>query len=123
MLQRLLRNWGGVLLAFIFMQGFASFASVADLKFPVMSSVRFDSGAGSISGLSLLYGGLVVCVLGMIFGWVQYLQTKKLDVHSSMSAVSNIIWETCKTYLFQQGKFLAVLWVLIAACIAYYFYF
>ena len=65
--------------------------------------------------------GLVVCALGTIYGWMQYLQTKRLQVHSSMGAVSQIIWETCKTYLFQQGKFLAVLWLLIAACMVYYF--
>src|SRR5207253_8120832 len=73
-------------------------------------------------GIILMYSGLVVCALGMIFGLVQYKQTKALDVHESMSAVSNTIWETCKTYLFQQGKFLSVLWVLIAACMAYYFF-
>jgi K(+)-stimulated pyrophosphate-energized sodium pump len=60
-------------------------------------------------------------VLGVAFGLMQYAQTNALEVHSSMRTVSNIIWETCKTYLFQQGKFLAVLWVLIAACIGYYF--
>ncbi|MES1194760.1 MAG: hypothetical protein ABUL65_02625, partial [Opitutus sp.] len=60
--------------------------------------------------------GLAVCVVATIYGWMQYLQTKNLQVHSSMAAVSQIIWETCKTYLFQQGKFLAVLWVLIAIC-------
>jgi K(+)-stimulated pyrophosphate-energized sodium pump len=65
--------------------------------------------------------GLVVCVIGAMFGVVQYHQTKNLPVHSSMRAVSNTIWETCKTYLLQQGKFLVILWVLIAVCIAYYF--
>src|SRR6185503_1003141 len=52
---------------------------------------------------------------------VQYKQTKALPVHESMGNVSNIIWETCKTYLFTQGKFLAILWMLIAACMVYYF--
>src|SRR6185312_15298008 len=75
----------------------------------------------TVYGTTLLYAGLVVCVLGIIFGWVQYLQCKKLDVHASMRAVSNVIWETCKTYLVQQGKFLAGLWILIAFCIGYYF--
>src|SRR5262249_25440268 len=50
-----------------------------------------------------------------------YQQTKSLPVHASMGNVSNTIWETCKTYLFTQGKFLAILWVLIAACMLYYF--
>ena len=65
--------------------------------------------------------GLVVCALGVVYGWMQYIQTRNLPVHSSMAAVSQIIWETCKTYLFQQGKFLAMLWVLIAVCMVYYF--
>src|SRR6478736_1894232 len=65
--------------------------------------------------LSLLF------ILGVAFGIVQYVQTKNLPVHSSMASVSNTIWETCKTYLFTQGKFLAILWVLIAGCMVYYF--
>jgi K(+)-stimulated pyrophosphate-energized sodium pump len=92
------------------------------LKIPDMGAVSFNVQGSSVSGMSLMYGGIVVCLLGMIFGWVQYLQTKRLEVHRSMREVSNLIWETCKTYLFQQGKFLAVLWLLIAACIAYYFF-
>ena len=96
-----------------------AFASEADIKIPDLSQVSFFGGA--LSGVNILMIGLVVCALGTIYGWMQYLQTKNLQVHSSMSAVSQIIWETCKTYLFQQGKFLAALWVLIAVCMAYYF--
>ena len=94
-------------------------ASESDIKIPDLNTVSFMGG--SLSGSAVLLLGLVVCVGGMIFGWMQYIQTKNLQVHKSMSVVSNIIWETCKTYLAQQGKFLAVLWVLIAACMAYYF--
>ncbi|PYJ08939.1 MAG: sodium-translocating pyrophosphatase, partial [Verrucomicrobia bacterium] len=72
-------------------------------------------------GVMLMYLGIVICTIGAIFGWVQYNQTKALPVHESMAKVSNTIWETCKTYLFQQGKFLAILWVLIAVCMIYYF--
>ncbi len=68
-----------------------------------------------------MYLGLVICAIGAAFGLVQYMQTKALPVHASMANVSNTIWETCKTYLFTQGKFLAILWVLIAACMVYYF--
>jgi len=57
----------------------------------------------------------------MAFGLMQYTQTKSLPAHKSMLDVSNTIWETCKTYVIQQGKFLAALWILIAACILYYF--
>jgi len=94
-------------------------ASESDIKIPDLNTVSFMGG--SLSGSAVLLLGLVVCVGGMIFGWMQYIQTKNLQVHKSMSVVSNIIWETCKTYLAQQGKFLAVLWVLIAACMTYYF--
>ncbi|HEY1793884.1 MAG TPA: sodium-translocating pyrophosphatase [Opitutaceae bacterium] len=94
-------------------------ASESDINIPDLNAVSFMGG--SLSGSAVLLSGLAVCVLGVVFGWIQYLQTKKLPVHSSMSNVSNIIWETCKTYLAQQGKFLAVLWVLIAICMVYYF--
>ena len=57
----------------------------------------------------------------MIFGIIQYVQTKNLPAHKAMLDVSQTIWETCKTYLFQQGKFLIALWILIAVCIVYYF--
>ena len=94
-------------------------ASEADIKIPDLSKVMFFDGA--LSGTAILMIGLVVCALGTVYGWMQYLQTRALPVHASMSAVSQIIWETCKTYLFQQGKFLAALWVLIAVCMGYYF--
>ncbi len=96
------------------------YAGEADIHIPDLTQVRFDSLAG-VSGMSLMYFGILMCAVGAIFGWVQYKQTKALPVHESMGNVSNIIWETCKTYLFQQGKFLVILWVLIAACIVYYF--
>jgi K(+)-stimulated pyrophosphate-energized sodium pump len=94
-------------------------ASEADIKIPDLTQVRFDSLG--VSGLTLMYIGILVCFVGAAFGLIQYRQTKALPVHSSMGNVSNTIWETCKTYLFTQGKFLAILWVLIAACIFYYF--
>ena len=76
--------------------------------------MKFPS-LGGMSGHTLMLAGIVVCLLGALFGLVQYQQTKALPVHESMARVSNTIWETCKTYLFTQGKFLAILWVLIAA--------
>jgi K(+)-stimulated pyrophosphate-energized sodium pump len=116
------QNWlfGIVLLAVMcFVNG--AFASEADIKIPDLGQVSFEVFGNTVSGYAILYFGLVVCVLGTIFALIQYGQTKALPVHARMSAVSNIIWETCKTYLWQQGKFLAVLWVLIAACMTYYF--
>jgi len=94
-------------------------ASEADIRIPDLGTVSFLGGA--LSGTAVLMLGLVVCALGVLYGWMQYLQTRRLPVHASMSAVSQIIWETCKTYLWQQGKFLSVLWLLIAACMVYYF--
>ncbi|MSU60814.1 MAG: sodium-translocating pyrophosphatase [Pedosphaera sp.] len=95
-------------------------AGEADIKIPDLSSVKFD-GLGGISGIALMYLGIMLCGVGALFGLIQYMQTKALPVHVSMSRVSNTIWETCKTYLFAQGKFLAILWFLIAACMVYYF--
>ena len=94
-------------------------ASEANIKIPDLSTVSFMGGA--LSGTAVLMIGLAVCVAGVLYGWLQYVQTKNLPVHASMSAVSQIIWETCKTYLWQQGKFLALLWILIAVCMVYYF--
>ena len=98
-----------------------AFAGEADIKIPDLSSVVFDLFGMRLTGVALMYFGLVVCALGVAYGWLQYVQTRNLPVHSSMADISQIIWETCKTYLFQQGKFLAALWVLIAVCITYYF--
>jgi len=97
-----------------------AFAGEADIKIPPLDTVKFD-GLGGVSGIALMFFGIVMCAIGAVFGLVQYKQTKALPVHESMGNVSHIIWGTCKTYLFQQGKFLAILWVLIAACIFFYF--
>ncbi len=90
-----------------------SFASEASLVVP-------DIHAHAQS-FNLLVIGLAVSVVGVIFGFVEFLKVKKLDVHSAMANVGNTIFETCKTYLVQQGKFLLVLEALIALCIAFYF--
>ncbi|MFA5190152.1 MAG: sodium-translocating pyrophosphatase [Verrucomicrobiia bacterium] len=95
-------------------------ASEADIKIPDLSAVKFD-GLGGISGSMLMYLGILMCIIGSVFGVLQYIQTKALPVHDCMAKVSNSIWETCKTYLFTQGKFLAILWLLIAGCMIYYF--
>ncbi len=94
-------------------------AGDADIQLPSLNQISFFHG--SVTGHEILYLGLFVCVVGAAFGIWEYVRTKALPVHHSMQAVSNIIWETCKTYLFQQGKFLAALWVLIALCMIYYF--
>ena len=95
-------------------------ASESNIVIPDLTQVHFD-GLGGMRGTTLMYIGIAICAVGALFGLLQYTQTKALPVHSSMANVSNTIWETCKTYLFTQGKFLAILWVLIAICMAFYF--
>src|SRR5207249_7649223 len=65
--------------------------------------------------------GLLVCLLGFGFGLVIYQQLKNLPVHQSMREISELIYETCKTYLVTQGKFLLVLWIFIAEIVTFYF--
>jgi K(+)-stimulated pyrophosphate-energized sodium pump len=99
----------------------AVFAGEADIVLPDLTQVQFTVLGGSLSGLSIMYFGLLICVIGLIFGMIQSNQTKNLPAHKSMLDVSDIIWETCKSYLAQQGKFLIILWILIAICMVYYF--
>src|ERR1700678_4005408 len=96
-----------------------AFAGEADINLPPLQDASFFGG--SLSSHAILYFGLAVCGVGALFGFSQYKQTCALPVHKAMSEVSNIIWETCKTYLMQQGKFLVGLWILIAICMIYYF--
>src|SRR5581483_1567501 len=111
---------GAVATAALISTASTAFASEADIKIPPLDTVKFD-GLGGVSGITLMYFGILMCVVGAIFGLRAYVQTKGLQVHDSMASVSNTIWETCKTYLFQQGRFLGILWVLIAICIIFYF--
>lgn len=68
-----------------------------------------------------MYVGIIVCILGLVFGLYQFIKVKKIKAHSSMLEVADTIYETCKTYLVQQGKFLALLLLFIGVCIAFYF--
>ena len=74
-----------------------------------------------IGGRTLLMGGLVVSALGLVFGLIIFTRLRNMPVHSSMREVSELIYETCKTYLVTQGKFLLLLWVFIAFIILVYF--
>jgi K(+)-stimulated pyrophosphate-energized sodium pump len=85
---------------------------------PDLSQVTF---LGGIDGHTLLLAGLLVSGLGLLFGLTIYRQLKHLPVHQSMREISELIYETCKTYLIQQGKFLLVLEVFIGVIIAFYF--
>src|SRR6202046_2493070 len=89
----------------------------ANLRLPDLSSGRFFG----INGHSLLMWGILFCVFGLIFGMVNYVQLKNLPVHRSMREISELIYETCKTYLITQGKFILLLWAFIAVIIGLYF--
>ena len=89
----------------------------ANLKLPDLTQVQFLG----MNGHTLLMFGPVFCILGMIFGLFMYIHLKGLPVHRSMKEVSQLIWETCKTYLINQGKFLLLLWCFIAVVILAYF--
>jgi K(+)-stimulated pyrophosphate-energized sodium pump len=92
-------------------------ASEADLILPDLKSVDFHG----INGSSLLTWGLAICVLGLVFGFVQFMQIRRLPVHSAMKEVSELIYETCKTYLIAQGRFILILEFLVALIIVAYF--
>lgn len=97
-------------------------ASEIDLKIPSLD-VGYNIWGYAITGSQILLYGMGICVLGMIFGFYEFVKIKKIPAHKSMLDISNLIYETCKTYMRQQGKLLFVLEVFIAACIFYYFYF
>ena len=90
---------------------FLSMASEADLVIPELTAAQNN----------LLYLGFIICILGLLFGWYQYAKVKKIRAHQSMLDVANVIFQTCKTYLIQQGKFLVILFVIIGLCMAFYF--
>src|SRR5262249_19680135 len=89
----------------------------SSLIIPDLDSVTFFG----MGGRSLLMSGLVVCLLGLAFGLVVFSQVKKLPVHKSMLEISELIYETCKTYLVTQGKFILLLEVFIGAIMVVYF--
>ena len=89
----------------------------ANLKLPDLSKVNFLG----MDGHKLLLFGIVICIFGLAFGLVIYTRLKNMPVHKSMRDISELIYETCKTYLITQGKFLLILWVFIAVVIVMYF--
>ena len=89
----------------------------ASLKVPDLSSVQFLG----VNGHRLLLVGILFCLFGLLFGLAIYKRLKKLPVHRAMREISELIYETCKTYLVTQGKFLMLLWVFIAVAIILYF--
>ncbi len=91
----------------------------ANLKLPDLDLVSF----GGISGRLLLMLGLLICLGGIVFGVISLLSLRRLPVHASMREISELIYETCKAYLIQQGRFLLMLWLFIGAVIFIYFQF
>ena len=87
-----------------------SFASEANLVIPE-----------AIKSQSILYWGFLITILGMLFGLYQFVKVKKIKAHQSMLDVAQVIFETSKTYLFQQGKFLLILFIFIGSAVAFYF--
>ncbi|CAN5751911.1 sodium-translocating pyrophosphatase [soil metagenome] len=113
----------GVALAFASVGASPAFAQShgggeASLILPDLSSVTFFGG---IDGHNLLLAGIVVCMLGLLFGLAMYMNLKKLPVHRAMREISELIYETCKTYLITQGKFILILEVFIGIVIVLYF--
>src|SRR5260370_532770 len=89
----------------------------AGLRIPNLSQVQFLG----MDGHKLLLFGILFCIFGLVFGLTIYTRLKNLPVHRAMREISELIYETCKTYLITQGKFLLLLWVFIAAVIVLYF--
>ncbi|HUN63835.1 MAG TPA: sodium-translocating pyrophosphatase [Candidatus Sulfotelmatobacter sp.] len=89
----------------------------ANLKLPDLSSVSFLG----MDGHRLLLFGIGICILGLVFGMIIFNRLKNMPVHHSMREISELIYETCKTYLLNQGKFLLLLWIFIAVIIVLYF--
>ena len=89
----------------------------ANLVLPDLHQVSFLG----VSGHTLLLGGIFVCILGGVFGLAMYISLRNLPVHRSMREISELIYETCKTYLITQGKFIAILWAFIAVIMVVYF--
>src|ERR1700685_2432207 len=89
----------------------------ANLKLPDLSQVNFLG----MDGHKLLLFGILFCIFGLVFGMVIYTRLKNLPVHRAMREISELIYETCKTYLITQGKFLLLLELFIAVVIVLYF--
>src|SRR5688572_9111225 len=116
---RCLTVFGAFLLALLGALPTAAFASEADLIIPDLSAATFFGGA--IDGRSLLLFGLLGCLAGLAFGGFMYARVQALPVHQSMREISELIYETCKTYLITQGRFILILEALIAIVIVAYF--
>ncbi len=99
-----------LILGFLISLATPLFASEADLKIPATIKIE-----------PILYYGFIVCILGLLFGYYQFTKVKKLPAHKSMLDIADVIYQTCKAYLKQQGKFLAILFLFIGSTVGFYF--
>lgn len=97
-------------------------ASEIDLKIPLLD-VEYNFWGHAVTGSQILLYGLVICALGMLFGFYEFCKIKKMPAHKSMLNMASLIYETCKTYMKQQAVLLVILEAFIAVCIFYYFFF
>lgn len=97
-------------------------ASEIDLKIPLLD-VEYNFWGHAVTGSQILLYGLIVCALGMLFGFYEFCKIKKMPAHKSMLNMASLIYETCKTYMKQQAVLLVILEAFIAVCIFYYFFF
>jgi K(+)-stimulated pyrophosphate-energized sodium pump len=114
--------WYGLVSVPVALMGARAFASEADLIVPDLS-VPMNLFGTELPGTTILYSGILVTFLGMLFGAFEFMKIKNMPAHKKMLDVSALIYETCKTYLLQQGKFLIGLQILIGGAMVYYFLF
>lgn len=115
----IMKSW--LFLAMGLTMGSSVYASETDLVLPDLN-INFDLFGNQITGRSILLWGFVIVALGLVFGIREFAKIKALPAHKSMLDVAELIYQTCKTYLMQQGKLLIALEVFIGLCIVYYFY-
>ena len=123
MIKTLFKSLFASMLAMICAPSFAGEASLVVPNIKDEGKIVWTLFGQGLTNYDLLMAGLVISVLGVIFGLIVFSQVKKVPVHQKMEDVGNTIFETCKTYLIQQGKFLLALEILIGLCIAFYFWY
>jgi len=123
MIKTLFKSLFASMLAMVCAPSFAGEASLVVPNIKAEEKVVWTLFGQGLTNYDLLMAGLVISVLGVIFGLIVFSQVKKVPVHQKMEDVGNTIFETCKTYLIQQGKFLLALEILIGLCIAFYFWY
>ncbi len=112
--------WAAI--AFTSFFGSLAFASEADLVVPDLST-PFNILGSQVQGTTLLTWGLLIALAGSVFGLIEFVRVRNLPAHKALLDISALIYETCKTYMITQGKFLIVLELLIGSCMVYYFSF